>query len=298
MSLEDKLREWSKPPSDSERERIDRTERMVREAIRESTDPHIKNATVFTKGSVKAGTNIKQNSDIDVCVMADGVFFPSYPNGLGAADFGNINSDYSFLTFRDGVERALANYFGSLFVDTSGNKHIEIRNTSSESRVDADVVPAFEHKRYSSLGSLPSSGIELRHKANHSSVINWPHHNYNNSVAKYNSTSQRYRRMVRILKWVREKILEQNPNAQFDAQSFLIESLLWNTPNARYGNTSYADDISGILGFLRAALQNDHSINEWGEVNELKYLFRSTQKWTREGALQFVNAADAYLGDL
>jgi len=36
--------------------------------------------------------------------------------------------------------------------------------------------------------------------------------------------------------------------------------------------------------------------SEWGEVSELKYLFRSPQKWTREQAHKFIDAAWDYIG--
>jgi hypothetical protein len=35
---------------------------------------------------------------------------------------------------------------------------------------------------------------------------------------------------------------------------------------------------------------------EWGEINELKYLFRISQPWTMEQAHAFVSAAWDYLG--
>src|SRR5690349_2812226 len=73
MSRENTLKVWSQRPSDTEQDRIDRTERMVREAISHSPDYRVKNATVFAKGSVKMRTNIRKTSDIDLCVRASDV---------------------------------------------------------------------------------------------------------------------------------------------------------------------------------------------------------------------------------
>jgi hypothetical protein len=38
------------------------------------------------------------------------------------------------------------------------------------------------------------------------------------------------------------------------------------------------------------------SCKEWGEVNELKYLFRGAQPWTREQVNSFLQAAWDYIG--
>ncbi len=53
MALEDTLRTWAQRPSSSEQDRIDRTERMIREAISKSGDPRVSGAKVFAKGSVE-----------------------------------------------------------------------------------------------------------------------------------------------------------------------------------------------------------------------------------------------------
>ncbi|MFK4964806.1 nucleotidyltransferase domain-containing protein [Lactococcus garvieae] len=292
MALEETLRNWAKRPSDSEQDRIDRTERMIKAAILKSNDSYVSGAKVFAKGSVKAGTNIKKDSDIDICVQPYGVFFANYSEGLSDKDFGNSSSTYTFKQFRDNVESALIDHFGSAYV-SSGNRHINIREKTS--RVEADVVPAFEHRRYTSRNSNPLIGIELRHKVNGSKTVNWPRQNYDNNLAKYNSTYRRYRKMVRILKHIREELNELYPNASFDAQSFLIESMLWNVPNPHYNYESYVKSLEEILNYLNYALQRSDIYHEWGEVNEFKYLFRGSQKWTVNGALQFVIAAQTFV---
>jgi hypothetical protein len=295
---EETLRVWSKKPSDSEQDRIDRTERMIRDAISSSEDLRVKNAQVFTKGSVKANTNIRAASDIDICIQADGVFFCDYPEGKDNSDFNNHSVDYSFSEFRNNVEKALVDYFGSSSIDMTGSKAIHINNTVSNSRIDADVVPAFEHRRYSDDGNY-LKGIEIRSRKDvNSKTINWPHHNYDNNLYKHNNTSHRYRKMVRILKRIRETMLESDSNLSHDAQSFLIESIVWNVPDDRFGFDNYEDDLRGILDYLKLNLSSFESVKEWGEVNELKYLFSTPQKWTRAGALLFINNCSDFLDRL
>lgn len=300
MSREDTLRRWAQRPSDSEQSRIDRTERMIKEAISGSSDTNLKNASVFAKGSVRMRTNIRSTSDIDVCVRAANVFFADYPEGTSNGTYGNTDSPYSFSEFRKSVEDAIHDYFGSEDVDTSGNKAIRINAGAGNSRIDADVVPAFEHRRYTSQNSSHyHEGIELRHKNNPSiSVKNWPDHNYNNALSKHGDTYRRYRKMVRILKRMREAMKENGITSAEHAYSFLIESLLWNVPNEYFGNSDYEDDLQGVIEYLRFHLADQEKVKEWGEVNELKYLFNSQQKWTRTQAYNFIVDAEQFFREM
>jgi hypothetical protein len=84
-------------------------------------------------------------------------FFTDYPEGKTNNDFGNQDSDYSYSTFKDQVGIALSNYFGSSHVKR-GKKAFDIKSTGS--RVEADAVPCFEHRRYTgtknSAGTYPT----------------------------------------------------------------------------------------------------------------------------------------------
>lgn len=300
MSREDTLKSWSQRPSDTEQDRIDRTERMVREAISHSPDYRVKNATVFAKGSVKMRTNIRKTSDIDICVRASGVFFTQYPEGASNEDYGNSGTEYTHTDFRKGVEDALQGYFGYSEVDVTGKKAIRVRASVSGSRIDADVVPAFEHRRYTAIGGNNyHEGIELRPKGEpYNRVINWPEHNYQNVIDKQDNTSRRYRKMIRILKRMREAMKDAGYQTAHNAHSFLIESLLWNVPSDHYGNLLYEDDMTNVLNFLTYNLATDERVGEWGEVNELKYLFGSHQKWSRVEAEAFVADAHSFMADM
>lgn len=78
--------------------------------------------------------------------------------------------------------------------------------------------------------------------------------------------------------------------------SFLVECLIWNVPNASLMNPTWSEDMRAALAYLFNNTMKFENCQEWGEVNELKYLFRSSQPWTREQAHNFVSAAWDYLG--
>ena len=77
---------------------------------------------------------------------------------------------------------------------------------------------------------------------------------------------------------------------------FLLECLVWNVPNSNFGNYKYSDDVKNCLIFLYNNTMTQDKCNDWGEVSELKYLFRGAQKWTREQANNFVLSAWNYVG--
>ena len=77
---------------------------------------------------------------------------------------------------------------------------------------------------------------------------------------------------------------------------FLVECLVWNIPNEHFGHYSYSGDVRAGLAFLFNNTMSDDQCSEWGEVSELKYLFRSSQNWTRRETHLFLGRAWDYVG--
>ena len=80
-----------------------------------------------------------------------------------------------------------------------------------------------------------------------------------------------------------------------EVHSYLLECLTYNVANARFNSASYLERTRSVLAWLWAGLRTEgdraNEYEDWHEVNELKYLFRSTQRWTRREAYEFVNRA-------
>jgi hypothetical protein len=191
------------------------------------------------------------------------------------------------------VEEALVAYFGRGSVKR-GNKAFNLKENSY--RVEADVAPFFEHRRYHMDGTY-LSGVELRpDNAPSWRVINWPNQHYENGVAKNSATSRRYKAMVRILKSLCIRMDESGITEARDLPGFLLECLVWNVPNSYFGHFTYSGDVRASLAYLYENTMTDDDCQEWGEVSELKYLFRKAQQWTREQAYTFISAARNYIG--
>ena len=288
--LEGKLRGWAKPPGKTEEEKIERSIRMVKAAIDAHSTLKSKNTTTFVKGSYDKRTNIPADSDVDVAVRLNDIYINDYPEGMNATDFNFVDASYTYDNFKSDVEQAIKDYFGVNQVIV-GSKAVKVRANSC--RIDADVVPLAVHRRYKKDLSY-EEGIALRDSLN-KTIKNWPQQDYDNGVAKNNRTNKRYKAMVRILKTVRNEMQEENIEAAKDIQSFLIECLLWNVPDDEFGNDQYMDDIRNSLDVLIRETSDLKYCKDWGEVNELKYLFRGSQPWSLHGVNSFLIAAKKYL---
>lgn len=294
---EDTFRLWSQPPSDTEDAKCGNAERMVRDAI--DKDPILSNHTikVFATGSYKNNTNVRNDSDVDICIECFDSFYDDLPsdNSVTPEDLGFSKATYPYGQFKNDVHSALIGKFGKVAV-TRGNKTFDIHENTY--RVDADVTPAFEHRRYyrgnnSSISYL--SGIELS-PDNGGRVINWPDQHYSNGVQKNNQTLHRFKFNVRILKRLRNEMEKSHILTPNLIPSFLIECLVWNVPNENFGHTFLQGDVRAVLAFLFNETRSDEQCSEWGEVSELKYLFQGNQAWTREQAHMFCDKSWDYLG--
>ena len=290
---ESTLRSWASPPAKTEQERCENVERAIKNAIAKSPQFNTRNIKVFTQGSYRNNTNVRQDSDVDIGILCYDTFFMQLPKGYTRENFGITPATYNYAQFKNEVGQALVDYFGASAV-SRGNKAFDIRENSYH--VDADVAPFFEHRRYST-NRTHLSGVELRpDNGNPFKVINWPEQHYANGVSKNNTTGRRYKAMVRILKKLCNEMTDNGIDAARPIPGFLNECLVWNVPYSNFGNNSYVNDVRNCFAHLFNNTRSYEKCSEWGEVSELKYLFRGTQKWTWQQAHSFISAAWNYIG--
>jgi hypothetical protein len=237
---EDRFARWAKPPSDSETERCENARVAVRKAIDQSPVLANRDVRVTSQGSYFNNTNVRQESDVDIGVICYDTFLPEYPPGTQHETFGNRSATYHYAEFKDDVEKALRDYFGTALVHR-GNKAFDIKENTYHAEID--VAPFFEHRRYAKDGSfisgvelLPDSGIP-------SKVINWPDQHHSNGITKNTATSRSYKGVIRILKNLRTDMREAGVDVPDSILGFLIECLLWNVPNDSFLHTGYYEDV-------------------------------------------------------
>lgn len=292
MALEDSLVSWAKPPGDTEQSKCDNALRGIRKAIDGSSKFASKTVTVFAQGSYCNRTNVRQNSDVDVCILCSDTIFFDVPEGKAATDFGiTVPASYPYPEYKEDVGSALVTCFGVKGV-TRGKKAFDVHENTY--RLDADAVPTFEYRRYAIDGSY-LEGTAFT-PDNGGRIVNWPKQNYENGVSKNKVTGGRFKDVVRILKRLRNKMSDEDISAAKPISSFLIECLVWNVPKDYFGHDTLTADVRAALAHLFNCTMEFEGCSEWGEVNELKYLFRTVQPWTLEQAHAFTSAAWDYLG--
>lgn len=282
---------WAQGPSKTELEKAENSERQIREAIQNNEQLNKRNIKVFTQGSYRNRVNVRKDSDVDIGVLCFDTYFPEYPddNVKTLLRESAIAATYTYRTFKDELEEALVNRFGREAV-SRGNKSFDVKENSY--RIEADVIAFFEHRRYTSATNYLSGVEMIPDDYNPPRVINWPEQHYNNGVRKNKITNRRYKRVVRILKTLSN---EMSSNGIDVVPSFLIECLVWNVPDQHFDQTSYRSTVRAALAFLFNNTMSDEECSEWGEVSELKYLFRRSQPWTRQQAHNFISASWDYL---
>ena len=286
---------WSQGPSTTEQEKAENAESQIRAAIQASDKLRMRDIRVFTQGSYRNRVNVRQDSDVDIGVVCFDSYFSDYPDENVKAQIRESvePATYVYATFKSELEQALVDRFGRASV-TRGNKAFDI--TANTYRIESDVSAFFEHRRYTSVTNY-YSGVEMRpDNSSPPSIKNWPEQHYENGVNKNDQTSRRFKRVVRILKCLLNEMASKGIGSAKHAPSFLIECLVFNAPNSCFNNVLLKPMVREVLASLFNDTLEDKKCNEWGEVSELKYLFRSSQPWTRASAHQFINDAWNYIG--
>ena len=147
---------WGAAPSATEQTKCENAERAVRKAIDASSKLAPHTIEVFTQGSYANRTNVRQDSDVDICVLYKDVFFTDYTlsEALNDSAVGLSTASYKYADFKNDVEAALISHFGGPSV-TRGKKAFYVHVNTY--RIDADVVLCFEHRRY--MEQLNTTGM-------------------------------------------------------------------------------------------------------------------------------------------
>jgi hypothetical protein len=251
-----------------------------------------RNFKVFLQGSYGNDTNIYAESDVDVVIRYDGAFFHDMAqkpvdeqNAFNAAfpDKGT----YLYDDFKEHVRKALRSKFGESV--KSGTKAIRIEGSGN--RRNADVIVAFEYRRYYKFKSVFDenhvTGICF-YLSDGTQVANYPDQHCENLTTKHQATSNKFKPMIRIFKNLRTKLIEDGLLAERSAPSYYIEGLLYNVPNDQFVG-DYQDIFLNILKWLHGTPDRKDFVC----ANEQYYLLRDNTHtcWACAEGKNFINAA-------
>ena len=114
---------WTKASSDTECDKQENAERMIRDAINAYSPLASRDIKIIPQGSYRNNTNVRQESDVDICVCCMDPFFDDYSMaGYGRASRAVDASYYPYAQFKNEVGAALVNKFGAVGVHR-GDKH-------------------------------------------------------------------------------------------------------------------------------------------------------------------------------
>lgn len=293
MSLEEQLTRWTAPSSDSEQEKQERTERMIRQAI----DAHAPfdgcGLSVYAKGSYANNTNVRADSDVDIAVECTDVEYWEEANpGAHPSNAAPYIGIWTPEKLRSELVFALKAKFPGQG-DASGSTAIKIH--SGTARVNADVVPCFSY-RYFISPSTTRAGTKI-FKTDGGSIVNYPAQQLVNGKAKNVRTGYAYKKGARLLKRVENAMA--NAGAFRELPSYFVECLAYNCPDSDFSHFTWTESLRAMLVHIWIELQGGEPVEEsarWVEANEYFFLFHPDQQWSRADGRDFAYAAWNHFG--
>jgi len=207
---------------------------------------------IFLQGSYGNDTNVWSESDVDIAICLTSVFYTdtSSLNNDDKARYeaGRSTAEYSYKDFKAEVTSWLRANFGNEV--TPGNKAIKI--PGGNSRRDVDVLACTEHHDYY---SYPATGRPGFHEgicfwtSKGDKIVNYPRQHMANCTTKNGNASGRFKPNVRVLKNMRNAMIDAGFIADGVAPSYFIEGMLYNLPNDGFSWT-HQQTVENALSWL------------------------------------------------
>jgi hypothetical protein len=213
-----------------------------------------KSFEVFLQGSYGNDTNIYAESDVDIVIRTDSIYYYDTsalnPQELQTFYASFTAATYTYSDFKSQVVEGLQKSFGQNDVKP-GEKAVKIK--ASGNRRSSDVIVATEFRRYYSGTYSPQyvTGICF-FTSGGTRIANYPKLHSTNLTTKHQATYQWFKPMVRILKNMRSKLADDGVLASGSAPSYFIEGLLYNVPSDKFGK-SYGDTFAEAFKWILAA---------------------------------------------
>jgi hypothetical protein len=284
---ESQLETWSKQGSVTQSQT---TYATVRRCLEAPEAPYAKRSTsIFLQGSYGNDTNVYADSDVDLVIATDSIYYDD-TSALTDADSAAyksafVSGGYSYDTFKKEVTDHLRNRFGDAV--KPGKKAIFIRGDGT--RRDTDVLPAVEHRHYwrfrSASDNNYAKGIVFW-TSDGVKIVNYPKQHSANLTTKHQQSGGWLKPTVRVLKNMRNHMIQKRILQDGIAPSYFLEGMLYNVPNANFG-LSYQRTVANALNWIDNA--------KWDELicaNEQYLLLHPTSPvtWRAENLRSYLTA--------
>lgn len=247
----------------------------------------VNSESVFLQGSYANHTNIKDDSDIDVVVLAYNVFGNNAREVLPPVkieEFNRIYSDsyYTLEEFKEALYQRLNGVFssGGRINIERGNKTLKFnQNEEFWQYVPVDIVPAFEYRKYSANSVVDKDkqieGVKIYDSYKKEYIINYPKVHKKNGEAKNQTyrTNGNYKETVRIFKQIKKHLIDTKVISEDLMPSYNLECMLYNVPDNLF-KKDLVERIDAIINWL-----NDNLSMGFLEQHEMTKLFKDAQSF-------------------
>ena len=249
---------------------------------------------VFLQGSYCNDTNVWAESDVDIVIRLDSMFHYDI-DALTSAEkqafenaFPGGPPAYTYANFKDDVVKALNKRFGQAVV--GGEKAVKIN--ADGGRRNADVIISTEFRRYRKFPPATNDmdmGMCFFAKGNQR-IANYPQAHSANCTTKHQSTKSSFKPMVRILKNMRNRLVNDGTLDSGIAPSYYIEGLIYNVPDDLFASTYGATFVAAVNWLLKADKSKlvcanwqyylfGNSAVQWSEASSNVFLTKVIELW-------------------
>ena len=249
-----------------------------------------KNYKVFLQGSYGNDTNIYAESDVDLVIRLDDCFYSDLSRlteeEKAAHKKAHSDATYSQADFKSDVLTVLIDKYGKDVKD--GAKAIAI--SANGNRRKADVIVSAKYRRYFKFnGTQNQNYVEgiCFWNSKGEQIANFPKQHSENLTTNHQASNQWLKPMVRVLKNMRSKCVDEGLLEAGVAPSYYIEGLLHNVPSGYFG-TSYQDCFINAFNWIQKEANKENLLC----ANEQYYLLRDGYPtcWSKADGDAFINA--------
>ena len=254
-----------------------------------------KDYSVFLQGSYGNDTNIWAESDVDVvvclneCFQSDKSKLPDAERQAWAQAY--KDAAYAHVDFKRDVLARLKEAFGADAHE--GKKAIMIEARGN--RRKADVIPAVLYRRYYKFNGVSDQSYDegiCFYTSSGDQIANYPKQHRANLTKQHQASNSWLKPMVRIMKNLRSKLVDDEMIEQGVAPSYFIEGLLYNVPGENF-HTSYGTCFVNAMNWLQQEADKDKLVcaNEqyylrwdgtptsWPKADSEKFIDESINLW-------------------
>lgn len=249
-----------------------RTYASVQLAIDDSKELQVREIETFLQGSYANATNISGDADVDIVVMLKSSWIAD-TSLLNAGEKLAYDKDHRTVSYGAAALRldtvaALNKYFGSNRVDPK-DKCIRVAKVANY--VDADVVPAIQHRIYISYDSQTKGryveGVKI-YTQKGPIIINFPKEHKKNGINKNSATNNNFKPTVRQLKHLKRRAVKSGRLEQKATPGYLLECITYNVPDDVFID-DHSGRLTGTLSWLLKA-----NLSSFKSVDNIHELFK------------------------